>query len=530
MKRLRRKVFRDCAAAVSPALAFNIFDVIMTSILTVYTATVVARFTDAVFRLDFSYGSANFIKLIICLLISLFVLPLFGTLKEILLFARSLTHNRMIYGRYLNKKFADAQKFSEGEIQYRMEQDAIDFRCSWLDIVTKYISIPVTLAYLLYNSVRISAIYTAILFAVSMIKFLVPVLTRRINTRYDKEEREYSSGISSYEMEIMSQPHKVKLFGLTGPLTGRLDRAYNIYFRKVFRKRIVFSTVAGNISSTLDALCTTLILLSGTLLIVNGRITPGSMAAVFSFYSVLNSIVSDISSLIRDTPIMRTLADRLSVFYDGQENDSGKIPAEFRREITARDLSFSYDDKKIFSGVNFSIRSGDKVAVCGENGSGKSTLIKVLSCLLKDYAGQILIDGTEFSEISSADWYGKLAFVEQDPYLFSVSVRDNVRLGNLAATEEEVDRVMEETGIGYLSGREITNAYSELSGGERQKIAIARALIKDAPVIVMDEPSNNLDKDTTDWLKDFIRNTSKTVIFVSHDPEVLKCADHTISL
>ncbi len=254
------------------------------------------------------------------------------------------------------------------------------------------------------------------------------------------------------------------------------------------------------------------------------------MAAVFSFYSVLNSIVSDISSLIRDTPIMRTLADRLSVFYDGQENDSGKIPAEFRREITARDLSFSYDDKKIFSGVNFSIRSGDKVAVCGENGSGKSTLIKVLSCLLKDYAGQILIDGTELSEISSADWYGKLAFVEQDPYLFSVSVRDNVRLGNLAATEEEVDRVMEETGIGYLSGREITNAYSELSGGERQKIAIARALIKDAPVIVMDEPSNNLDSDTTDRLKDFIRNTSKTVIFVSHDPEVLKCADHTISL
>ena len=89
---------------------------------------------------------------------------------------------------------------------------------------------------------------------------------------------------------------------------------------------------------------------------------------------------------------------------------------------------------------------------------------------------------------------------------------------------------MEETGIGYLSGREITNAYSELSGGERQKIAIARALIKDAPVIVMDEPSNNLDNDTTDRLKDFIRNTSNTVIFVSHDPEVLKCADHTISL
>ena len=529
MNSLNRKVFKDCAKAVSPALAFNILDVVLTSVLTVFTATVIASFTDAVFRLDFSYGVANFWKLLICLSVSLFVLPLFGTLKEILLFSKSLTHNRMIYGRFLNKKLLDAQRFSEGEIQYRLEEDAIDFRCSWLDIVTKYVSIPVTLAYLLYNSIKISALYTGIMFAVCAIKFFVPVLTRKINAKYDKQMREYNTEVRSQEIEIMGQPHKVKMFGLTVPLIEKLDRTYRMYFRNVYKKSIVFSSITGNISTTLDTFCTALILLSGSLLIVNGVITAGSMVAVFSFYSVLNSAFSDVSSLIRDTPILKTLADRLSVFYEGEEEEQ-KESITFKSSIEVRNLSFSYEEKKVFEGVNFRIKKGEKIAVCGQNGCGKSTLIKTLCGLLKDYSGHIVIDGKELSDVSSVSWYDNFAFVEQDPYLFSVSVRDNIRLGNIGTSEEKLDRIIDELGIRYLTDRDISNANKELSGGEKQKISIARALLKETPLLFMDEPSNNLDEDTVTWLKDFIIKSPKTIVFISHDPEIMKCSDMLVSL
>lgn len=530
MKTIRKRVVIDCAKAISPALLFNILYVVLSSVLTVYTATVIAQFTDAVFKLDFSYGVSNFWVLTICLAISLLIMPLFGMVKEILLFSKSLKHNRMIYSRFLSKTYREAQKISEGEVQYRLEEDAIDFRCAWLDIITKYISIPITLAYLLYNSLRISLIYTIIIFGISVMKFTIPIVTRKINTKLDRETREYSSNVRSQEIEIMSQPHKIKLFGLTEPLLNRLNKAYITYFYEVFKKRIVFSTITGNISSTIDAFCTILILLSGSLLIVRGSISTGNMVAVFSFYSVLNSVISDISSIIRDTPILKTLTDRLSVFYEGEEDESDRNPVIFSKGIEVKNLSFSYEDRNILSDVCFSIKKGEKVAICGPNGSGKSTLISILCGVLKEYSGIIEIDGRELSDISINSWFENIAFVEQDPYLFSISVLENIHLGRLNATETDLNRVVSELKLDYLIDRDVSITNKELSGGEKQKIAIARAMIKDTPIILMDEPSNNLDQETFKWLKEFIKKSTKTIIYISHDPDLQNCSDKYVYL
>ena len=525
----KKRVVRDCMSAVFPSVIFNVADAVIQALLTVYTSSILAQFADAIFEQNFDYGIQNFTTLIICILISLFVLPIFGTLKEILLFNSALKHNRMIYARYLNKRYKDAQQFSEGEVQYRLEEDAIDMRCMWLDLVTKFIATPIMLGYLLYHSIRISLLYTIIIFIVSAIKLTIPIITKNLNSKYDSEVRDYQTKVRSYEFEILDQPHKVKMYGLTTPLLNRFDKIYLKFFRNTLKKSIRLSSISSNLSGTLDTLCTLLILISGSILVANGTMTAGGIAAAFGFLSIFNTLFGNISSIIQDCPIFGTLIDRLCVFYMDEENYSGSKVSSLNR-ISASKLSFSYDENVVLQNIDFTIQKGDKIAICGQNGSGKSTLIKILCGLLKDYSGDIKIDGIELSQLSALDWYGCIAYTEQDPYLFPFSIRENIHIGNIKASDEELDNVIRSLNIGHLVERDLYTDKTQLSGGEKQKISIARALLKNTPIIIMDEPSNNLDKESCMWLRDFIIQSSKTIIFVSHDNDLISCASNTIRL
>lgn len=529
MKTYKKRVVRDCAAAVFPSAVCNVLDAVIGALLTVYISSVLAGFANAVFEMDIAYGMSNFGIILICVLISLFVMPLFGTMKEILLTENSLKHDRMIYGRYLNKKFKEARQFDEGEIQYRLEDDAIDLRCMWQDLVTKFIATPIILGYLLYHSIQISPLYTVIIFGVSAVKLAVPLVTKKLNAKYDKEVREYQAQVRACEFEVLDQPHKAAMYGLTSPLLERFDRMYMRCFRESLRKRIRLSAVTSNLSGMLNTSCTIVILLFGAVLVANGKMTAGSIAAAFGFLSVFDLLFGNISFLIGNVPVFDTLVDRLSVFYTDEEDASGVQVHSFN-EITAGNLSFSYDEKPVFQNVNFTVHPGDKVAVCGANGSGKSTLIKVLCGLLKDYSGQIKIDGQELSEISAFSWYDCIAYTEQEPYIFPMSIRENIRIGNLKASDAELDGVIRALEIERLAGRFSETEIQQLSGGEKQKISIARALLKNTPLIIMDEPNNNLDKESLSWLKSFIEQSRKTIIFVSHDDGIVSCADYTINL
>lgn len=528
MNTYKKKVVKDCAVTIFSSTIFNILDTVMGASLTVYISNTLAKFADAIFAMDMSYGIKHFGILIICVLVSLFILPLLGTIKEFILFDNSLRHDRMIYGRYLNKKFNEAQKFSEGEVQYRLEQDAIDLRCMWLDLLTKCISVPIVLGYLLYHSIKISLPYTGVIFLVSTLKFITPIVTKKMNARYDSEVRDYQTQVRSYEFELLDQPHKVKMYGLMLPLLYRFDQIYLRFFNDTLRKSIRFTSVISNLYRMIDALCSVLILLSGAVLIINRAMTVGGLVATFGFISVFNTLFENISSLIRDFPVFKTLVERLTVFYTGAEDVSGIQVSSFNK-ITA-DFSYSYGSKAVIQHVDFSIHQGDKVAICGKNGSGKSTLLKVLSGLLKDYSGHVTIDEQELSEISSNSWYDCIAYVEQDPVLFPMSIRENIHIGNLKASDQELDEVIRTLEIQYLVDRDKCKENTELSGGEKQKVSIARALLKNTPIIMMDEPNNNLDKDSLAWLGNFIIHSPKTIIFVSHDEKIISCANCVIFL
>ena len=203
----------------------------------------------------------------------------------------------------------------------------------------------------------------------------------------------------------------------------------------------------------------------------------------------------------------------MEILYTDEENIAGENINNMRI-IEASNISFSFENKRIFSDISFSIGKGEKTAVTGENGSGKSTLIRILCGLLKDYKGSIKINGDELNSISMEKWRDCFTFVTQDPYLFEGTVIENINIGNPAADMAAVLDIMDMLGIKYIADSEVLFNDKTLSGG--------------TDLIMFDEPSNNLDRETSEWLCNFIMNSTKTLLFISHDSKLISTVDSQI--
>lgn len=526
---LRKQIIGDCRRSMYVTSIFHIVNECFSGLLAVYTAKILGEFADDVFSLNVSLGFNNAVKLLLCIGVTVLVIPVIGLIGSVIMLRSSLVHDRMVCGRFLDKKYENVTQYDTGDIQYRIEWDPCNLRKCWVEITTKFCMIPIILCYLLYNAIQISAVYTLIVFAISLVKLAVPIGTAKLLAEYDKKIREYSTQVRAYETEITEKPHIVKLYGLSQPLINRLDKIYQCYFKDIFSKSVKYTTISNNISSFLDTFCIIIILFVGAIMVAGGTISAGSVAAMAGYFSVFNTILGNVDYIIRNIPVLNNLVERMIVLYDDQEKQSGSV-VENILDITGDALSFSYEKKDVFENLSFNIHTGLKTAICGANGSGKSTLIKIFCGLLKEYKGSIRLNHCEMNSAEIESWRRQFAYAPQEPYLFSGSVKENVRLGNLKATEEEIAAVMRETGIDYLEDREVSMNQNDLSGGEKQKISIARALLKNTPFLFLDEPSNNLDSQTFAWLHDFIKKSTKTVVYISHDDNLSDIADTKIVL
>ena len=147
-------------------------------------------------------------------------------------------------------------------------------------------------------------------------------------------------------------------------------------------------------------------------------------------------------------------------------------------------MSYKYTDIDIFEPISFNICNGDKIAICGENGSGKSTLLNILCGLYCNYSGRIVINNEEMSELSIENWRNQISLATQEPFLFSGTVLENLTFGGLFS-EEAAMNALDEMGIAYLAEREISANQDNLSVGEKQRISLSRAFLKNTPIILV---------------------------------------------
>ena len=202
--------------------------------------------------------------------------------------------------------------------------------------------------------------------------------------------------------------------------------------------------------------------------------------------------------------------------------------------VTLNDVKFGYHDKEILHGVTMELKAGTVNAIVGPSGSGKSTIAKLIASLWDVNSGSIKIGGTDIKQLSLTDFNQKIAYVAQDNYLFNESVRENIRQGNPNATDEQVIEVTKKSGC-YDFIMQLENGFDtivggaggHLSGGERQRISIARAMLKDAPIVILDEATAYTDPENEAILQNSIAKlvAGKTLIVIAHRLSTVKDSD-----
>lgn len=498
----------------------------LTGILTICMATLISDLTDAIIKMNTTYVYSNIHLFIIYLIVSVIIIPLLGYLCNIVMIKHALIHDRKVISRFLDKKYNKAMEMSAGEAQYRLENDPNDYRIIWIEIMTNYISIPIIAVYLLYNSIKLSWIYTLFTIALSIIKLIIPLMIAKINAKYDRITRDYSTEYRAYENDITKKPYHIVLLGIQNGMLERMDKQFWQYYNTVAKKKIMFQNVATFITDCVDTISSLLIILIGAYFVSKNMLSVGSVAAMYSFFMVYNNLFTYIKNTYHKRFILKNIKERLRILYQDCEIEGGYY-IDTIETIEGSNVSYQYKDTTAFSSLNFSVSANDHISICGINGSGKSTFLKVISGLNEDYQGSIKVNGKELSTLNIDDWRKKVAFALQDPYLFPGTVLDNLIIGNLA-TKEEAIHMLSKLKISYLMDREINTQLNTLSGGERQKISIAMALLKNTPLLLLDEPSNDLDEESLEWLEKLIMNSDKTILFISHRPSMTKLSNRII--
>jgi ATP-binding cassette subfamily C protein LapB len=324
-----------------------------------------------------------------------------------------------------------------------------------------------------------------------------------------------------------------------------LDRSIAPIWEKAQASTIEHSISRGsatdffaNIGMTLTLLTTVSLTIAGAIAIVHQELSVGALIACNMLSSRVMAPLNQLFGTWRTYTMSRASIERLSEVFalEGEIVDSEvKLPRPQGR-VTVEDVTFKYldVDAPVVEGVKLSFQPGGIHLLLGRNGSGKTTLLKTILGLYRPTSGRVLIDGADIAQFARADLAGWIGYVPQDAMLFTGTIRDNIIKG----AEEQVDdemivRASKLAGLhqvvidlpkGY--GTEIGEAGARLSGGFRQRVMIARALVRDPPVVVMDEPSSNLDRQAEEELRQGLQELAKdhTVIIATHSPVLLAAA------
>lgn len=308
------------------------------------------------------------------------------------------------------------------------------------------------------------------------------------------------------------------------------------------RSRLL-SASAVNVAAFLQQLSAVAVVIFGVYLITEGNLSMGGLIAVVMLTGRSLGPMAQVANLsVRYFNAKTALMGLEGVMNLEVERPKGKTfisRDRFKGELEFDRVSFSYpgEEKKALSDVSFKVKAGERVAIIGRVGSGKTTIEKLMQCLYHPTEGAVRVDGIDVRQIDPADLRRNVGYVPQDILLFYGNVKENITMGSPHVDDAAVLRAAELAGVMELVNQhpngfnlQVGERGEFLSGGQRQGIAVARAVLTDPPILLMDEPSNSMDNASEEMLKQRLANyvEDKTLLLITHRASLLSLVDRLI--
>jgi len=492
----------------------------------------------------------NIAKLgIICLLIVVFII-----LKNLFLYLsyyilnplKNKIVNKMredVYDKVLKLPIGYFNERRKGDLLSRMTTDIGEVEGSLIGSMEGWVRDPLTIIITLIFLLVISPKLTIfILFLIPVMGLVIGRITKSLKKHSNIVAVKWGETLSTIE-ETLGGLRVIKAFNIEKKLRGRfsknndelLDSKNKIGYRR---------DLASPLSEVMGVMLFTGVLYYGGRLVLNNELlsAPVFLGYLGIFYNIINpakALSTSFSNMRKGSAAIQRIEEVLQTPITVDDNPNGKQLSTFSNKIEFKNVCFAYEDAVILDNINLIVEKGKTVALVGSSGAGKSTLADLVPRFHDVTSGELLIDGINIKEYSLQSVRSQMSIVTQEPILFNDTIGNNIALGSENATMNEVIQAAKIANAhNFIVKKE--NQYDEnigdrgakLSGGERQRLTIARAVLKNPPILILDEATSSLDTESERLVQDAINNMmqNRTSIVIAHRLSTIRHADEIIVL
>ena len=427
-----------------------------------------------------------------------------------------------------------------GEVLSRITNDVDTLGQGLNQSITQIITSTATLIGVLIMMLSISPLMTLIALVILPISGALVSFTVKKSQRFFIKQQEYLGHINGQVEETFGGQNVIKLFNKEQETLDEFNRTNKILYDSAWKSQF-FSGMMQPIMMFVGNLGYAGVALSGGILAAKGRITVGDIQAFIQYVKNFTQPIQQIAQVINQVQSMAAAAERVFEFLGEEEEDQfAANPVDISSHVIEGAVEFEHvkfgynPDNVIIHDFSAHVRPGQKVAIVGPTGAGKTTMVKLLMRFYDVNSGKIMLDGHNVKDYNRRDLRSAFGMVLQDTWLFKGTIMENVRYGRLDATDEEViaackaahaDKFIRTLPGGY--NMELNEDASNVSQGQKQLLTIARAILADNRVIILDEATSSVDTRTEEQIQNAMDNLMKgrTSFIIAHRLSTIRNAD-----
>ena len=432
----------------------------------------------------------------------------------------------------------------KGDITARMTTDLVEIEWSVMSSLEMFFKDPLNIIIFLIALIIISpglTLFVIVLFPIT--GFLIALIGKSLKKSSAKGQNKMGELLSIID-ENLSGLRIIKAFDAEKIIQQKFEKE-SANYKNIMTRLLRKKDLSSPMSEFLSTVVMIVVMWFGGKLVLSGNspLSPEEFIGYIAIFSQLippaKSFTSAYYFIQKGSASAARIHEILDTENEIKDAKNAKTISAFKSEIKFEGVTFSYENIQVLKDINLSLKKGDTVALVGQSGSGKSTLVDLISRFYDVKIGEVKIDGENIKNLKIADVRKLMGIVNQESILFNDSIFNNILLGNATATKEEVESAAKvanahdfilQSENGYDTN--IGDSGVKLSGGQKQRLSIARAILKNPPILILDEATSSLDTESEKLVQDALNNLmqSRTSIVIAHRLSTIQHADKIIVL